>query len=152
MFRDGDIEGVIIKKMKSYSDDRGWLIELFRKDGFIDYKPAMSYASVTHSNVIRGPHEHKEQTDYFCFLGKFKLFLWDNRKDSKTYKNMKIIENADRLTVIVPPGVVHAYKNTGKEDAIVLNFPDRLYAGWNKKEKVDEIRYEDNTESLFKIE
>lgn len=152
MFKSGEIEGVIIKELKSYSDDRGWLMELFRKDEMINFEPIMSYISVTYPDVIRGPHEHKEQTDYFCFIGKFSLYLWDNRKDSPTCNNKKVIENAERLIVIVPPGIVHAYKNTGKEDAMVLNFPDRLYAGWGKKEKVDEIRYEDDAETPFKIE
>lgn len=152
MFRAGEIEGVIIKELKSYSDNRGWLMELFRKDELNNLEPVMSYISVTHPNVARGPHEHMEQTDYFCFLGKFSLFLWDNRKKSPTYNNKKVIEDADRLIVIVPPGIVHAYKNAGSEDAMVLNFPDRLYAGRGKKEKVDEIRYENDPEGPFKIE
>ncbi len=152
MFRAGEIEGVIIKELKSYSDNRGWLMELFRKDELGNFEPAMSYISVTRPDVARGPHEHKDQTDYFCFLGKFSLYLWDNRKGSPTYNTKKVIENADRLIVIVPPGIVHAYKNTGKEDAMVLNFPDRLYAGREKKEKVDEVRYENNPETPFKIE
>ena len=154
-FKDGEIEGVVIKKLESYSDNRGWLMELFRKDDpelVSGFEPLMSYISVTHPDVTRGPHEHKEQTDYFCFLGKFSLFLWDNRVGSPTYNNRKVIENADRLIVIVPPGIVHAYKNIGGEDAMVLNFPDRLYAGWGKKEKVDEIRYENDTETPFRIE
>ncbi|MDI6744309.1 MAG: dTDP-4-dehydrorhamnose 3,5-epimerase family protein [Thermodesulfovibrionales bacterium] len=160
MFKDGEIEGVYIKRMELHADKRGWLGELFRKDGTIlnlnqsnpKFYPAMSYISITHPDIVRGPHEHKEQTDYFCFLGKFRLYLWDNRKDSPTHKNKKILEDVDRHIVVVPPGVVHAYKNTGGEDAIILNFPDRLYAGWNKEEKVDEIRYEDDAESPFKIE
>src|SRR5574340_237102 len=159
MFKDGDIEGIVIRKMETYADSRGWLGELFRKDdptlnliqGGSGFYPAMSYISITNPDVVRGPHEHKEQTDYFCFLGKFRLYLWDNRMDSPTHRNKKILENADRLIVVVPPGVIHAYKNTGEEDAIVLNFPDRIYGGWNKEEKVDEIRYENDAESPFKI-
>jgi dTDP-4-dehydrorhamnose 3,5-epimerase len=50
----------------------------------------------------------------------------------------------------VPPGVVHAYRNVGDDDAFVLNFPDRLYAGKNKAEPVDEIRHEE-TDSEFKL-
>lgn len=152
MFSEGEIDGIIIKKMTVFTDSRGWLIELFRKDEIADYTPLMSYISLTHSGIVRGPHEHREQTDYFCFLGKFSLFLWDNRKLSSTYRHKKVIENADRLIVIVPPGIVHAYKNIDVNDAMVLNFPDRLYAGWNKKEQVDEIRYEDDPETPFKIE
>jgi len=152
MFTDGDIEGVKVRKLTSYSDNRGWLMELFREDEIDGFDPAMSYMSVTYPGVVRGPHEHREQTDYFCFLGKFRLYLWDNRIDSPTHKNKKVLEDADRLIVVVPPGVVHAYKNTGEKDAIVLNFPDRLYGGWNKGEQVDEIRYEDDAEGPFKIE
>lgn len=152
MFRDGDITGVVKKELTSYPDSRGWLMELFRKDETDGFEPAMSYISLTRSGIIRGPHEHREQTDYFCFLGNFSLFLWDNRKDSPTFNNRQIIRDADKLVVIVPPGIVHAYKNTGNEDAMVINFPDRLYSGWGKKEKIDEIRYEDDPETLFKVE
>ena len=152
MFTDGEISGVLVKKLKEHHDSRGWLSELYRTDELEDYKTAMGYMSVTHPDLIRGPHEHIEQTDYFCFLGRFSLYLWDNRKESATYKNRTVIENADRLIVVVPPGVVHAYRNSGDSDGMVLNFPDRLYAGWGRKEKVDEKRYEDDPESPFRME
>jgi len=152
MFKNGEIEGVVVKNLTTYSDKRGWLMELFRRDELSDFEPMMSYLSLTNPATVRGPHEHRDQTDYFCFLGKFSLYLWDNRKESSTYKNKMIFENSDRLIIIVPPGVVHAYKNAGSEDAIVINFPDRLYAGRGRKEKVDEIRYEDDAESPFKID
>lgn len=140
-----------MKKIKEHLDSRGWLSELYRMDEFDDYKAVMGYISVTHPESIRGPHEHIEQTDYFCFFGRFSLYLWDNRKGSSTYKNKMVIENADRLIVVVPPGIVHAYKNSGDNDGMVLNFPDRLYAGWGRKEKVDEVRHEDDPESPFKV-
>lgn len=152
-FRDGEIKGIVIKKVESHSDNRGWLAEIFREDELESwFKPAMGYISVTYPGVVRGPHEHKEQTDYFCFLGNFSLYLWDNRKDSPTYMNKKIVRTAGKLIAVIPPGIVHAYKNTGEKDAVVLNFPDRLYAGPGKKEAVDEIRYEDGPESPFRVE
>jgi dTDP-4-dehydrorhamnose 3,5-epimerase len=54
------------------------------------------------------------------------------------------------LFLVVPPGVVHAYRNIGDTDAFVLNFPDALYAGWGRKEPVDEIRHEDQ-DSEFQL-
>ncbi len=147
-----EIGGVLIKELIQYDDSRGWLAELYRSDALGEYRPEMGYVSVTYPGVVRGPHEHREQTDYFCFLGTFSLYLWDNRKNSSTYGKKKVIENVDRLVVIVPPGVVHAYKNTGETVGMVLNFPDRLYAGWGKKEKVDEVRYEQDTDSPFKVQ
>lgn len=152
MFTDGKISGIRVKQLKEHHDSRGWLAELYRTDELDDYKTVMGYMSVTRPGFTRGPHEHSEQTDYFCFFGRFSLYLWDNRKGSSTYRNRKVIENADRLIVVVPPGVVHAYKNTGDTDGIVMNFPDRLYAGWGRKEKVDELRHEDHPESPFKVE
>lgn len=56
------------------------------------------------------------------------------------------------FSVVIPPGVVHAYKNIGSVDGVVMNFPDRLYAGPGRTEPVDEIRHEDDPESPFKID
>lgn len=147
-----DIPGVLTRHIKEFHDHRGWLAETFRIDETDSFSPKMGYISVTKPGITRGPHEHRDQTDYFCFFGKFSLYLWDNRKESITYMKNVIIEDADRMIVIVPPRVVHAYKNNGDSDGMVLNFPDSLYRGWGKKKDVDEVRYEDNPESPFKIE
>jgi dTDP-4-dehydrorhamnose 3,5-epimerase len=152
VFVDGDISGVVIRKFSQFHDTRGWLSELYRVDEAGEYQPVMAYLSVTNPGFTRGPHEHTEQTDYFCFMGAFTLYLWDNRKNSSTYGNKAVIENADKLIVTVPPGVVHAYRNCGDTEGTVLNFPDRLYAGWGKEDKVDEVRYENDTASPFRIE
>ena len=53
--------------------------------------------------------------------------------------------------VIVPPGVVHGYKNIGQSDGIVFNAPNRLYAGKGRIEVVDEIRHEGDSRSPFLI-
>ena len=114
----------------------------------------MSYVSCTRSGVARGPHEHNKQTDIFCFMGpgNFKIKMWDNRKESKTYGYyMEIIGGEDNpIRVIVPPRVVHAYKNISKKvDGMVLNYLDKLYRGWDKKEKVDEIRHEEKGDNFY---
>jgi dTDP-4-dehydrorhamnose 3,5-epimerase len=151
MFRDGDIKGVQMRRLREFNDSRGWLSELYRMDELGEYRPAMGYISLTRPHFTRGPHEHIEQTDYFCFFGPFSLYLWDNRKGSSTYGNRMVIENADRFVVVVPPGIVHAYRNSGEHEGMVLNFPDRLYAGQGRKEKVDEVRYEDDPGSPFQV-
>lgn len=153
MFREGEIEGIVIKEIKTYSDSRGWLSELFRRDELLEgFEPQMGYISITYPNIVRGPHEHRNQTDYLCFMGNFKLYLWDNRKEAVTYRNKTVIEIKDKIIVMVPAGVIHAYKNTGDVDGIVINFPDRLYAGWGRKDKVDEMRYENDPATPFKVE
>lgn len=146
------MEGVEVKELAVYKDPRGWLAEIIRDDE-TGFRPVMSYLSMTMPGIARGPHEHKEQTDYFCFIGKFRLYLWDNRKDSSTYQEKKIIDtDGTPVVAVVPPGIVHAYKNTDSSDGLVINLPDRLYMGQGKNEEVDEIRYEDDPSSPFHLE
>jgi dTDP-4-dehydrorhamnose 3,5-epimerase len=145
------IDGVIVKDIPRFSDERGWLSELFRSDDIKemggDIMPAMSYVSMTLPGVVRGPHEHREQTDYFCFVGpsNFKTYLWDARPESSTKgEKLTIVAGEDSpKIVIVPPGVVHAYKNVGDVPGFVFNAPSRLFMGEGKSEEVDEIRHED---------
>jgi len=155
-FHAGSIDGVIWKPLAKFHDSRGWLCELFRHDELAtEFHPAMAYASVTEPGVARGPHEHVDQTDYFAFFGpsNFKMYLWDNRPKSKTYGafETKIVGADAPMAVIVPVGVVHAYKNVGKEPGLVFNGPNRLYKGQGKKDPVDEIRHEDEATSPFKL-
>lgn len=146
------MEGVVIKELERFTDERGWLTELFRSD-MTDFRPEMSYVSMTRPGVVRGPHEHHEQSDYFCFLGDFRLYLWDNRKDSASYGEKMVFETGGSPYIaIVPPRVVHAYRNIGSSDSIVINMPDRLFRGHGKTSPVDEVRYENDPASPFRTE
>ncbi|MFA5776990.1 MAG: dTDP-4-dehydrorhamnose 3,5-epimerase family protein [Parcubacteria group bacterium] len=148
------IKNITIKKLEKYDDERGWLAEIYRNDE-LNYQPVMGYVSATKNGVIRGPHEHKFQSDCFVFVGpgNFELHLWDNREGSETkgeYLKIEVGENNPTM-VIVPPGVVHGYQCVSEADAFCINLPDKLYKGEKKKEEVDEIRWEKDENSPFKI-
>src|SRR5437763_4818753 len=156
-FREGEIKGVVVNKVTRAFDSRGWLAELFRQDGIApEFFPVMAYISSTNPGVTRGPHEHVDQADLFCFLGpsNFKLRMWDNRADSNTYRNvmMLVVGEDNPQAVVVPKGVVHAYQNIGAKDGIVINCPNRLYQGENRGESVDEIRHEDDPNTIFRMD
>jgi len=148
------IQDVVIKILNKHEDDRGWLSEIYRIDETF-FRPKMAYVSVTKPGVSRGPHEHKFQSDCFVFVGpgNFDLYLWDNRKESSTFEqHVEIQVGSEKPTmVIVPPGVVHGYKCTSKEDAFCINLPDELYRGEKKTQEVDEIRWELVSDCKFKI-
>jgi dTDP-4-dehydrorhamnose 3,5-epimerase len=155
-FVNGEIDDVTIITLKKYVDERGFLIETMRLDMLPEgLRPEMSYTSYTEPGTGRGPHEHRYQTDIFSFIGpgNFKVYLWDNRKKSSSYgKRMILYSGEDNpLSLIVPPGIVHGYKNISKTcRGMVLNFPDKLYGGWAKKEEVDEIRHENKKNIFYK--
>lgn len=153
IWKPGTITGVDILPFSVFSDERGWLAELFRADDIaIEGFPAMGYLSVTLPGVARGPHEHTVQIDRFAFFhGQYKLFLWDSRTDSTSSGARQILDVGFKkpVMVTVPPGVVHAYRNVGDEPAYVLNFPNKLFAGKGKSGPIDEIRHEDRPDSPF---
>lgn len=147
------LEGVLIKPLRRFEDPRGWLVELYRDDELPEgFDPVMGYISMTRPGIARGPHEHRDQTDGFVFIdGTFELHLWENRRGRGDGAIVLTVGRENPVFVTVPPGVVHAYKNVGETDALVLNFPDRLYAGRGKSEPVDEIRHEDDPDSRFAL-
>lgn len=140
---------IYIKQLEKFDDERGWLTEIFRI-GLTEY-PIMGYISCTNPGVVRGPHEHKEQSDAFYFMGEFELYLWDNRPIFLSYKEKLVIKTELDKLYCVPPGVVHAYKNIGNSIGYVFNGPDRLYRGYDKKQPADEIRHELDENSDFQI-
>ena len=158
IFTKGKIQDVVVYPIKKFVDERGWLAELFRHDEIAEeFYPTMAYISVTEPGVQRGPHEHVDQADLFCFIGpgNFKLRLWDNRETSPTYRYiMTMFVGADNAqAVIIPKGVVHAYKNVSTtEKGMVINCPNRLFMGADKKEAIDEIRHEDDPHTIFRID
>ena len=156
-FQEGQIHDVVVRPLRKFFDDRGWLTELFRHDEVdTEFLPVMSYISSTRPRVTRGPHEHVDQADMFCFIGpsNFKLRMWDNRSDSPTYRHVMtlIVGEDDPQVVIVPKGVVHAYQNIGERDGIVINCPNRLYKGEKRREEIDEIRHEDDPNTIFRMD
>ena len=140
------IDGVSAKLLTKNEDKRGWLLEVWRSDDVdIPVMPAMSYISCTKPDTVRGPHEHVEQTDIFVFLtGEWAVRLWDDRVGSKTYGVERTILVSKPTTVVVPPGVIHAYANIGQDDGLVINLPVKLYCGKLKKQTPDELRHEGN--------
>ena len=149
------IIGVEVTPLRFFNDPRGWLTEIYRNDE-LSVRPVMSYVSQTHPGVARGPHEHRDQADVFVFMGPstFRMYMWDNRPASPTYNNRMVFDTgADwPARVVVPAGVVHAYKNIGIGEGLVINCPDQLYAGEGRREPVDEIRWEDDPSGRFRLD
>lgn len=155
-FRLGTVGDVVVRCLPRHEDERGWLAELFRSDELpSDLRPEMAYLSESRPGIRRGPHEHREQTDVFVFLGTapFRLYLWDARPNSASFRVFQQLDlpASQLMLAIVPPGVVHAYRNVGASPGWVLNFPNRLYRGPCRRFEVDEIRHEEDPASPYRI-
>lgn len=140
---------VIIDEVREYADSRGALTELWRTDDEVmasdkQHCPTMSYWSITKPYVMRGPHQHTNQTDWFYTFKNKMVYQMYNPET----KEMKIhFTNPNAITrVKVAPPIIHSYRSLETRDITTANFPSALFMGENKKSPIDEVRWEDKFE------
>jgi dTDP-4-dehydrorhamnose 3,5-epimerase len=124
------IEGVVVRQLKPLVDERGWLMEILRKDWDVFEKFGQVYVTMAYPNVVKAWHMHKEQTDHLvCITGMVKLVLYDDRKGSNTKGEINefVIGEQNYVLVKVPPEVWHGFKVISQKTALVLNAPTELY-------------------------
>lgn len=123
---DNEIFGVVLKRLISHRDDRGFFREVIRlTDPFFGNN---KFAQWSHSrmiqNVVKAWHYHHEQIDWwYLAIGQVQTVLFDNRPESPTYKkklafNMgesDIYPDTHEVCVKIPPGVLHGLKVLSKE-------------------------------------
>lgn len=136
---------VLIDEIREFHDSRGYLAEVLRMDDEDMYPesddiPKMCYVSGTKPYVMRGPHQHDDQTDWFyTYHARMSYHLFN----PETNEMQVFITDPDKITrVKVAPPIVHSYRNLENRQVFTSNYPTSLFMGWEKKEKVDEIRWE----------
>lgn len=109
------IEGVIIKELRTFADERGYFREIIRStDGLF----AAGFGQWSHSlmfdGVVKAWHLHAIQSDWwYVATGVLRVGLCDMRQDSPTYKATMDFLMGDLQTasvVLIPPGVAHGCK------------------------------------------
>jgi len=118
------IEGVLIKPLRKIPDERGSIMHMLRNDDEHFEQFGEVYFSTAYPGAIKGWHEHTKQVqNYAVVFGMIKLVLYDNRKDSETYKELIEIFMGDLNYVLVriPTGVINGYKCIGDKTSIVAN-------------------------------
>lgn len=124
------IDGVKIKRLKVVPDERGRLMEVLRSDDEIFKKFGQVYMTSTYPGVVKAWHLHKKQTDNIaCLHGMVKLALYDQRRDSPTYKELDlyIIGVHNPLLIQIPPDIYHGWMCVSQEEAVLVNIPTEVY-------------------------
>ncbi|EKE14096.1 MAG: nucleotide sugar epimerase [uncultured bacterium] len=141
------INGVKIKKLQVHDDipDRdhskerpGFLIEVLRDDDNFLKKFGQTTFTVAYQGTIKAFHYHKNQDDlWFVATGKAMVVLYDQRKDSPTYKETQVIMAGkdDYKLILIPAGVVHGYKVLSEEPVLLFYHTTESY---NAKEPDEE--------------
>jgi dTDP-4-dehydrorhamnose 3,5-epimerase len=113
------------------ADHRGSLLEVVdTRHPFWREPIVWAYRVTVRPGRIKGWGMHKLQTDrYFVTSGRLRVVLYDGRTDSATYERFAEFQFTDETPglLLIPPGVWHADQNTGDRDAVVVNFPTRVF-------------------------
>ncbi len=131
------IEGVKVKKIVSFHDDRGFFAEVakFGEETFHEIKQT-SY-SETLPGVIKAFHWHKRQWDlWFLVKGSAQAVLFDLREGSPTRGQTDVLYPNPRnmLFIAIPPGVAHGYRVLGGEPIGMMYHASEAYDPANPDE------------------
>lgn len=141
------IDGVKIKKLKVIPDERGFLMEMLRRDDDLFAGFGQVYLSACYGGVVKGWHYHKKQTDNFVVVrGMGKVVLYDGRKDSPTHGEVAEFFMGEHNPILlqIPPFVMHGIKAMGGETCYLLNCPTEPYI----YDDPDEYRLPHDTEEI----
>jgi len=141
------IQGVEVKKLERHADERGFLMELLRKDDPIFSQFGQAYVSMNYPGIVRAWHYHKKQDDYFvCVKGMIKVALFDMREGSPTRGEIAeyYLGDDNNIVLRIPVGVAHGYKTVGPEPSLLVNFPTETY----NAQEPDEYRLPWDTDQI----
>jgi len=124
------IEGVKIKKLNVFPDERGRLMEMLRSDDELFKKFGQVYMTTAYPGVVKGWHYHKKQTDNFVVVkGMMKVVLYDGREKSSTYKEINEFFMGEHNPILlkIPTYVYHGFKCISDTEAMCINIPTEVY-------------------------
>lgn len=138
------IEGVLVKKLKVFNDDRGCLMEVLKEGDPLFKEIKQTTYTEAYPGVIKAFHWHKKQYDLWFFTsGSAQVVLHDLRKDSSTLGETNVFFMGDKnnLLLLIPPGVAHGYRVLGLKTAGLLYHTTEAYRPEDPDE--ERIPYDD---------
>lgn len=122
-----ELPGVIYIETTSFEDDRGWLVENYNKNTFVDNGIDENFIQEKHSfskkNVLRGLHFQKDPWGQGklvrCSFGEIYDVVVDIRKESPTFGKWLgfLLTSKKRNSLFVPSGYAHGFVVLNNEGA-----------------------------------
>lgn len=127
----GKIHDVVIKKLVTHADDRGYLREVLRDDDGLLSRFGQTTITMTYPGVIKAFHWHKNQDDlWYVASGMARVVLYDRRSDSPTHAQTQVVYAGEDNPVLIaiPAGVVHGYQVLGTKPVLLLYHTTQSYS------------------------
>lgn len=126
------IEGALRFELSRFDDDRGWLVEDYRRAWVPEAREMVQgNVSFSHAGVLRGLHFHRRQADWWTFVsGAAFVGLYDLREGSPTRGvgvGVRIDTDEGLAGLYLPPGVAHGFY--AERDLYLQYLVDAYYDG-----------------------
>jgi dTDP-4-dehydrorhamnose 3,5-epimerase len=123
------ILGVHIVPLRSFSDDRGYFFESYRRSWVPGIRDMVQgNVSFSKAGVLRGMHYHYKQADFWLVpSGRVLAALYDMRRSSPTRGATEMIELGERnpVGVYIPKGIAHGFRALA--DSFMTYLVDEYY-------------------------
>jgi len=121
---DKKIKGVQVTRLKIFKDNKGSILHMIKKNSKVFKSFGEIYFSTINPGIIKGWNLHKKMTiNLVCIKGKVKIVLYDDRKNSKTFKRINEFELSRKkyFLLTIPPKIWCGFKNLHKGETILAN-------------------------------
>ena len=141
------IEGVVVKPLKQFTDERGKLMHMLKASDELFEKFGEIYFSVCNPGFVKAWKMHKKKVSFYCVLdGIAKIVLCDMRKESSTFGHIEeIVAGEDNYIIIrIPAGVAHGFTPKNNKQILLANLTTEPYDpsdNFDIDYKTDEIKY-----------
>jgi len=118
------IDGVVIKPLKVFKDERGQLMHMMRSDDPLFKGFGEIYFSVVKAGVVKGWKRHQRMVQSFAVpQGMLKLVIYDDRAGSSSKGKVQEIVFGDKQyqLVQVPPLVWYSFTAAEGDFAMIAN-------------------------------
>ena len=109
-----------IQAVKTHRDARGTLFEPLTDAELHAQKNV--HVVLTQPNEVRGNHVHRTAVETTTVVGPCRVRL----KEQGEVKDIDVAEG-EILRLTIPPGVVHAFRNTGTSAMVLVSFSTNLH-------------------------
>ena len=126
------IEGVMLKALKTYPDERGYFREIIRTtDAFFAEGFAQLSQSLMYPGTAKAWHIHPTQVDWWYVpIGNLKVGLYDKRERSATFGQLEIVflgEHHAAQVLKIPAGVAHGCRCYGPGATHLFYITSNIY-------------------------
>jgi dTDP-4-dehydrorhamnose 3,5-epimerase len=121
------IQGIQVKRLRVFCDERGRLMEILRCDEAA-FKASgqfgQVYMTTAYPGVTKAWHFHRKQWDNMSVVkGMMKIVCYDDREGSPTRGEVNefFVGEHNPIVVTIPPMVYHGFKCISETEALVIN-------------------------------